>query len=211
MSIATESRTCTPRSLTSPLVAILVAAIRRGRTVLIAAVLAGVAVLMIASPSSAAKISSYSGTPGAVSLNGAMITGFDNRLGAPSYATYALYQTAGVTAGRSAASSQAQYVYTSYMLQTSNDGVNWVNSAQSPTYGATVSGSGRYAFPVWQTNTPSQNSFKAYYRFTTTVIWYEASTGRLLAWETIAPSTAGDARCSNRYLSCVPYTNAILM
>ncbi len=188
---------------------------RPARTSFVTGLLAAFAVLLslvAAQPASAAVTQNVSGRPGAVYVNGPLITGRDVMYYngyAGSYYTRT-FATAGVSVSRSGAYAGAQRVTGRYTLQRWANGA-WQNVQFSGTYSGTVSGTGRLTFPAMSFSNPPQYTGRFPYRIRVSLVWQNYYSGATLGAENVVPSTYADNRCATRFISCQSYTDSIVM
>lgn len=159
----------------------------------------------------AAQYESVSGRPGSVTLQGAMVTGYDmsTRLANGTYFFSKSWEAGGFTVGRSPAYAGTQDVIGVYALQRFVNGTwtTWV----SRTYNGRVSGNGTLRFPAWAHHPANVPNNRASYRVVYGVAWYVAGTTRHLSTVTIRPSTTADNRCHTRFgLRCDAYWDGIV-
>ena len=188
---------------------------RPARTALLAATVAPFAVLLslvTAQPASAAIAQNISGRPGAVSLNGPLITGRDIMYYngyAGSYYTRT-FSTAGVKVAPSRAYAGTQRVQGRYALQRWVNG-GWQNVQFSGVYTGTVAGTGRLTIPAVSFSNPPQYIGRFAYRIRVSLVWTKASTGATIGMENVVSSNYSDNQCATRFISCQVYTDSIVM
>ena len=188
---------------------------RPARTSPLAATVAAFAMLLsvvAAQPASAAVAQNVSGSTGAVSLNGPLITGRDIMYYngyAGSYYTRT-FSSAGVKVAPSRSYAGTQRVTGRYALQRFVNG-SWQNVHFTGTYSGTVAGTGRLTFPAISFSNPPQYIGRFPYRIRISLVWQKASTGATLGSENVVSSTSGDNQCATRFIACQVYSDSIVM
>ncbi len=159
----------------------------------------------------AAQFQTPTGRPGAVNLNGPMITGYDfqTRLANGTYFYSKSWEASGFTVGRSPGYAGAQDVVGIYALQRHING-RWT-TWESRTYNGRVSGAGTLRFPQWAHYPTNQPNSRYGYRMIYVVGWFVAGTNQSVGSATVVPSTTNDNRCHTRFgLRCEAYWDGIV-
>lgn len=187
---------------------------RAARTLIstVLTVLAVLASVVAAQPASAAVFQNVGGRTGAVTLNGALITGRDTMQYngyAGSYYTR-MFSTAGVTVSRSSAYTGSQRVLGGYILQRYVNGA-WQTVQTTSYWSGTISGTGRLTFPAFSFSNPTQYIGRFPYRIAVALVWTKASTGAVVGSGKVVSSTSSDNVCSTRFIACNRYTDSIVM
>ena len=150
--------------------------------------------------------------PGAVYLNGGMITGSEHSYYDPGTGTSywnRVFYTYGSTISRSPATSGTQHLKVTYYLQSDQHGSWQALPIGFPTYtGTFAGGTTSLTTAAWGTEPPQPGNGRVNWRFVYVVEWSDAG-GNLIGFSTIVPSRPEDSVCQTRFRLCTAYVGGL--
>lgn len=158
-------------------------------------------------PAQAAYYVGRSGQIGSVTVDGPMVNAWDVgvRLANGTYFYTKNWNVGGFIVTRSPSSYSQRVAGVSTIQRW--DG-RWVD-IQSRSWTGTVSGGGTLSFPAWTWSPTNVPNNRASYRVNFQIAWYDAASGKLLAYTAILPNAYSDNRCSTKNLRCTSYTDGL--
>jgi hypothetical protein len=157
----------------------------------------------------AAYLSASSGRLGSISLQGPRLAASDlARQMANGYYSYSKHFTAGALSVAPSPSSSGWQTVTVRSMVQRWDYSRWTTIAAREV--SRYAGGSQWAgFPEWTWSPPTYLERRELYRVMQLVTWTDYSTGRLLAYTVVVPSTTADNACRTRWVGCTSNTHSV--